>query len=426
MSTWTKLRCVLSSAFAAATLALGAGLPLSAGAVPLIIDAGNPPYGDLAMLPNDDFSSNQLPLPFQINFFGSTHTSFWVNNNGNLTFNGPVSEYTPIPFPASSNPMIAPYWGDVDTRCGGCGNVYVSSPNPESVVVTWSNVGYYFQSTNLLNDFQAVLRNRAGTVENGAILPAGDFDIEFRYNTLQWTTGDASGGTGGLGGTPAQAGFDAGDGVNFFTLPGSQTSDVLQLASTTNIPGGPAGLWVFSVRSGGLPGSTPANPLMPTQTQVGWSFDFNVQLNQQIFIDPDIAVGYDYIVNSGPNVASVRLPTGIGDNLFDLWLWDGIDWFDSGTDLVGGVDFFFAQGGVDRFRVLGIEASAGVLADDPLAFVTGLTFVAAGNVNMSMNPITFQQDGTTPEPSALLMLLTGLGILVAGRSSRRRRGHCAA
>ena len=28
---------------------------------------------------------------------------------------------------------------------------------------------------------------------------------------IQWTTGDASGGSGGLGGTPAQAGFDAGE-----------------------------------------------------------------------------------------------------------------------------------------------------------------------------------------------------------------------
>ena len=27
---------------------------------------------------------------------------------------------------------------------------------------------------------------------------------------IQWTTGDASGGTGGLGGTPAQVGFNAG------------------------------------------------------------------------------------------------------------------------------------------------------------------------------------------------------------------------
>jgi hypothetical protein len=39
-----------------------------------------------------------------------------VNNNGNVTFNGPLGGFTPAAFPASSHPMIAPFWGDVDTR----------------------------------------------------------------------------------------------------------------------------------------------------------------------------------------------------------------------------------------------------------------------------------------------------------------------
>ena len=46
----------------------------------------------------------------------------------------------------------------------------------------------------------------------------GNFDVDFRYNQLNWTTGNASGGINGLGGTPAQAGYDAGDGVHFATL----------------------------------------------------------------------------------------------------------------------------------------------------------------------------------------------------------------
>ena len=32
-------------------------------------------------------------------------------------------------------------------------------------------------------------------------------------NGIQWTTGDASDGFGGFGGTPAHVGFNAGDGV---------------------------------------------------------------------------------------------------------------------------------------------------------------------------------------------------------------------
>ena len=100
--------------------------------------------------------------------------------------------------------MIAPYWGDVDTRCGGCGAVYAASPNADTAVVTWRNVGYYSSHSNKLNDFQLVLLNRSDT-------GAGNFDIQFRYNRLEWTTGDASGGSNGQGGTPAQAGYDAGN-----------------------------------------------------------------------------------------------------------------------------------------------------------------------------------------------------------------------
>ncbi|MCB1888576.1 MAG: hypothetical protein KDH20_13300 [Rhodocyclaceae bacterium] len=419
------MRTDFSFAPALAGLATAAALmmPLQASAVPLASGFGGPAnFGELAMNPNDDGSSNELDLPFTINFFGQTHSTFFINNNGNITFNDSVGAFTPRSFPASSNPMIAPFWGDVDTRCGTCGAVYVATPNPQQVVVTWNNVGYFAQHTNLVNNFQVILTDRSGTVENGATLPSGDFDITFRYDRLEWTTGDASGGSGGFGGTPAQAGFDAGDGVNFFTLPGSQTASVLDLKNTTNVAGGPAGLWTFAIRSGGLPGSTPSNPLMPVINQSGWDFDFNVDLNQQVFIDPDIAIGYDYIVNSGPNFASVLLPTGIGDNLFDLWLWNGTDWVDSGIDLTGGVEHLFGPGGVDRFRILGIEQSAGLDPTDTTAFVTGLRFTDAGQVNMSQNPLIVtipDQNGDVPEPP--MMLITATALLGMAAMRRRRR-----
>ena len=166
-------------------------------------------FGDLAMFPNDDQSSNRLDLPFSVNFFGNVYNNFWVNNNGNITFEGPVGAYTPRPFPVSSNPMIAPFWGDVDTRCGTCGSVFVGAPNASTVMVTWNNVGYYPSNSSLTNNFQLILHDQG----------SGNFDIDFRYDRLEWTTGNASGGIGGLGGTPAQAGFDAGNSVDFFTLP---------------------------------------------------------------------------------------------------------------------------------------------------------------------------------------------------------------
>ncbi len=62
---------------------------------------------------------------------------------------------------------------------------------------------------------------------------------------IQWTTGDASGGTGGLGGTPAQVGFNAGDGIRFATVPGSRTSDIINITQTSNVA--VPGVWIFRV-----------------------------------------------------------------------------------------------------------------------------------------------------------------------------------
>lgn len=59
----------------------------------------------------------------------------------------------------------------------------------------------------------------------------------FLYHKIEWTTGTASGGNAstGLGGTPAQAGFDAGDGINFLALEASRTPDIINITQMSNI-----------------------------------------------------------------------------------------------------------------------------------------------------------------------------------------------
>ena len=410
----------------AALLALGLTVPASA--IPLIDGLGGArDFGDLAMGRNDDGSSNRLNLPFDINFFGNTYSNFFINTNGNVSFNGRIGTFTPRPFPIASQPMIAPYWGDVDTRgsggsaAAGGNNVWVASPNSETVVVTWDTVGFYSRNNTRENSFQLVLRDRAA--DTGT---AGDFDIEFRYEQLEWTTGRASGGNSlGLGGTPAQAGYDAGNNTDFFVLPGSRTGAVLDLQNTSNVSAATPGLWSFAIRNGEVPGSTPDNPLMPVETDAGWDFEFGVDLTTRVFIDPDVAIGYDYVVNSGPNVQTVVLPS-IGDNLFDIYGWNGTDWDLLASDWLTGDVFDFGLGGTDRFRVMGIETDALLDPLNPTAFVTGLTFAGTGIVNLSQNPITVFVAGpgqgpgaSVPEPSILLLLSAGFVLLGIGKRRKQ-------
>ena len=66
-------------------------------------------------------------------------------------------------------------------------------------------------------------------------------------NGIQWTTADSNGGIDGLGGTPAQVGFNAGDNTNYYEVPESRTSSIVNIETTSNV--GVAGMWVFQVNN---------------------------------------------------------------------------------------------------------------------------------------------------------------------------------
>jgi len=153
---------------------------------------------------------------FTINFYGSDYSSAFLNNNGNLTFLAALASFTPSAITSGSTPMLAPFWGDVDTRNAASGVLSFATGTVGSQAafgVTWNGVGYYDARADKLNSFQVILIDRSD-------IAAGDFDIEFNYDKIQWETGDASGGSGGLGGSSAHAGWTNGDG-SFYELTGS-------------------------------------------------------------------------------------------------------------------------------------------------------------------------------------------------------------
>ncbi len=160
---------------------------------------------------NDDDFTLAIPLPFTFDLFGSAETSVFINNNGNITFGGGTASFTATGFPTVGNPMIAPFWGDVDTRNTGSGVVYYKV-FPTRLVVTWDHVGYYNSHADKRSTFQVIISDG-----NDPVVGFGN-NVCFCYGDMQWTTGDASGGVGGFGGVPATVGINAGDGVNFFQL----------------------------------------------------------------------------------------------------------------------------------------------------------------------------------------------------------------
>ena len=248
MRTTVLLLCSLVMALHAA--------PAEAQCPPIDGFGGLAGFGTDVMDRNDDDSLGPIDItpvfgPGGLNFFGISYTEIYLNTNGNLSFGGGISTFTPEAFPGGT-PMIAPYFADVDTRqprgeSDETNRVYVTldtaSPR-RRLIATWYDVDYFARGRAPgSNTFQAILTSRDDRA-------AGDFDVEFRYENIDWTTGDASGGSGGLGGTVARIGFDAGDDVNFFTHPLSGDPDIVDIdvtASNHDVAECPSGSFLYLV-----------------------------------------------------------------------------------------------------------------------------------------------------------------------------------
>ena len=237
-------------------------LALAAIAVAIVVgpvaQAGTvaPGFAGNTLAANDDGSTSLIALPFTTNYFGNNYTGLYVNNNGNVTFNSPLGTYTPFGLGGgySGQPIIAPFFGDVDTRGAGSGLTSwgtATYAGHTAFGVTWPGVGYFANQVDKLNTFQLIMVDRTDT-------GAGNFDFYFNYDQIQWETGSASGGQGGLGGTSAAVGYNAGQTGNppgtYAQLPGSLVNGALldngpdSLVRNTN--DNTPGQFLFQVRNG--------------------------------------------------------------------------------------------------------------------------------------------------------------------------------
>jgi hypothetical protein len=217
--------------------------------------AMRPGFDAIAMDREDDHTYDgpnrpvkAVPLGFSVKFYGETYSSCYVNNNGNITFDGPLETWNPVTFQSAPKKMVAAFWADVDTR--GIESDVVRFSNNATLTesaegrpafgVTYRNVGYFDQHTDRLNSFQIVLIDRSDILE-------GDFDIEFNYNQIQWDSGDYS-----LA-YPARVGIANRDDL-YIQYEGSGESSVfLDTILATGAPNYQTGL-IYSSLNGTVPG----------------------------------------------------------------------------------------------------------------------------------------------------------------------------
>jgi hypothetical protein len=204
----------------------------------------------------------QANIGFTANFFGKSFNQVFVNNNGNVTVGQGNTFWSSINFSTTFRTIFAPFDADVDATVGNTvtyGTDVINGHN--AFAATWPLVGFYQQHTDKLDSFQVVFIDRSDT-------GAGNFDLEYNYNQIQWESGDASFGKDGLGGQSAVVGWSAGTKAagTFYTMPGSGVPGTFLDSNTStgliynSLNSTVPGRYVFTFRGGNLSTNQPPVP----------------------------------------------------------------------------------------------------------------------------------------------------------------------
>ena len=254
-----RVAWLLAIIFAATVAVFGFGAADQAEA--LGPNAMRPGFDASTLARNDDGSTGFVGFGFggPIDYFGTNYTGGYVNNNGNVTLDSALSTFTPFSLTSTGRVIIAPFFGDVDTRSGGDPVRYGTGTVSAFPAwgATYANVQCYNASSATplgYNYFQVILIDRSDT-------GAGNFDMEFNYDQILWETGQASGGNSQcLGGSPARVGWSngTGDPGTSFELAGSGVTSAFldgNLATGlihNSLNSAQIGRYLFQVR-GGVP-----------------------------------------------------------------------------------------------------------------------------------------------------------------------------
>ncbi len=299
------MRSIKRMLFVMGALLVVQASPLKAAAVRTI-----PGITANTLAANDDGSTGPVNIGFAVNFFGVKQNFLYVNNNGNVTFASPLAAFTPTGISTTvAQAMIAPFFADVDTRGVGSGLVQYGTGTfcgRNVFGVNWINVGYFFSHVDKLNSFQLLLIDRSDT-------GAGNFDIEMNYDGIQWETGDASGGTNGVGGTSVEAGYTnglAGAARVSFQFPGSQVNGAMidggpKALISNSIGSTTPGRYHFFVRAGVVTPIT--NVTVPTFFDISSSTKVYFPLRYTYHRNTDLYSGLVTLYRSGKGV-SVTAP----------------------------------------------------------------------------------------------------------------------
>lgn len=168
------------------------------------------------------------------------------------------------------------------------------------------------------------------------------------------------------------------------------------------------------------------DPSNPTNDEGEFVFQLpEVEENETIWFDPDVASGYVYTSNlaiasvTAPSLATVPDPDGY---MLEFMFGGVLQQF----ALAAGETFDFGINnfnGVYEFSIVGINLDLALDPTNPQAFVTGVSFAESGDLTFTQAPIiTFVPDPTTdiPEPASIFMLSLGLGGLLVGRRKLKK------